>query len=71
MSIMTLEGVVDHGQIILKTKVDLPDNTKVYVVVPDIQVQGTARIRSPHLAHREKVKEFKLEVVEEPKNDEL
>jgi hypothetical protein len=64
--IVTIEGVVEHGQIRLKNDVHLPDNTKVYVVVPDMQVQQTAYILSPRLAHPEQAADFKLEVIEEP-----
>ena len=35
MSVFTIEGIVNHGQIKLNGDVRLPDNTKVYVVVPD------------------------------------
>ena len=66
MSIVTIEGVVEHGQIRLKSDVQLPDNTKVYVVVPGMQVQQIAYIVSPRLAHPEQATDFELEVVEEP-----
>ncbi len=35
MSVLTFEGIVENGQIRLKTGFHLPDKTKVYVVVPD------------------------------------
>ena len=66
MSIVTIEGVVEHGQIRLKSDVHLPDNTKVYVVVPGMQVQQVAYVISPRLARPEQVNDFKLEIVEEP-----
>jgi hypothetical protein len=66
MSIVTIEGVVEHGQIRLKSDIQLPDNTKVYVVVPDMQIQQIGHIASPRLAHPEQATDFKLEVVEEP-----
>jgi hypothetical protein len=65
MSIVTIEGVVEHGQIRLKNDVQLPDNTKVYVVVPNMQVEQIAYIVSPRLAHPEQVADFALEVTEE------
>ncbi len=65
MSIITLEGVIDNGQVRLRDNVRLPDNTRVYVVVPDIQVEEVAHIRSPRLAHPEQAADFKMEVVEE------
>ena len=66
MSVITLEGITENGQIRLETKIRLPDNTKVYVVVPDIQVEEIARIHSSRLAHQEQASDFKMEIVEEP-----
>ena len=39
MSIATLEGVVEQGQIILKSNLHLPDKTKVYVVIPGLEIE--------------------------------
>lgn len=66
MSIVTLEGIVERNRIRLKTNVRLPENTKVYVIVPDIQVEQVARVYSPRLAHPAQAADFKMEVVEEP-----
>lgn len=71
MSVMTIEGVVADGQIKLKDDVRLPENTRVYVVVPDVQVAGVARIYTPHLVHREQAKDFELTVTEDSTNAEL
>jgi hypothetical protein len=71
MSIITLEGVVDHGQIRLKTNVHLPENTKVFVIVPDYQAPEYAHVYSPHLAHSGEVADFKMEVSEEALDAEL
>lgn len=65
MGIVTLEGIVEKGQIRLKPNLQLPDKTKVYVVVPDIQVEKYARIFSPRLANPEQAADFKMEVAEE------
>jgi len=65
MSVITLEGIVEDGKIRLKTKVRLPDNTRVYVVIPGIEVEQVARIFSPRLAHPEQAVDFKMEVIEE------
>jgi hypothetical protein len=66
MSVVTFEGVVDDGQIRLKTNIRLPEKTKVYVVVPDIQVEQVAHIFSPRLANPEQAADFKMEIIEEP-----
>ncbi|MBW1820533.1 MAG: hypothetical protein JRI92_02030 [Deltaproteobacteria bacterium] len=65
MSIVTLEGIVQEGQIRLKTDFHLPDKTKVYVVVPDFQGEKYAHIFSPRLANQEQAIDFKMQVTEE------
>jgi hypothetical protein len=65
MSVVTLEGVVDKGQIRLKSNVLLPERTKVYVIIPDVQIEQIAYIFSPRLAHPEQAADFKMEVVKE------
>src|SRR6266849_8576763 len=37
MAILTVEGVVENGQIRLRDNVALPEHTKVYVVIPDVE----------------------------------
>jgi len=49
MSIITLKGIVQEGQIRLKSDLRLPDKIKVCVVVPNIQVQKYVHIFSPRL----------------------
>ena len=66
MGVMTVEGVVDHGEIKLKKKLSLPDHTKVYIVVPDIQVEQVVHVATPRLANPEKAADFKMEVIEKP-----
>jgi hypothetical protein len=65
MKVSAFEGVVEHGQIRLPDGVRLPEKTKVYIVVPDVEVQPVAYIGSPRLAHPEQLVDFKKEVVEE------
>lgn len=65
MGVATFEGVVEQGRIHLKTGIRLPDKTKVYVIVPDIQIERSAYIFSPRLVHPEQSADFQLEVVEE------
>jgi hypothetical protein len=71
MSVITFEGVVEQGKIRLKANIQLPDNTKVYVVVPDVQIQQAARVLSPRLAHPEQAADFKMEVIEESADADL
>jgi hypothetical protein len=64
MPVLTLEGVVENGQIQLKTNIHLPDKTKVYVVIPDFETKKEVHLFSPRLAHPEQAADFKKEVVE-------
>ena len=64
MAITTYEGVVEKGKIRLKSGVKLPENAKVYVIVPDLQSQKkkTARVLTPRLTHRKQASDFKMKV---------
>ena len=68
MSVITLEGVVEQGQIRLPADVHLPEKTRVYVIVPDIQSEPARNIVSPRLVHPEQIAEFKMQVIEESTN---
>ena len=39
MALTTYEGVVERGKIRLKAGVRLPENAKVYVIVPEMQAE--------------------------------
>ena len=65
MSVATFEGIVEQGQIRLKADVRLPDKTKVYIVVPDFQVEQMAHIYSPRLAYPEQAADFEMQVIKE------
>lgn len=69
MSIATFEGVVEQGQIRLKSGVQLPEKTRVFVIVPDIQIERSVRVHSPRLAHPEQAVDFELEIVEGSSSD--
>ena len=68
MRVTTFEGFVENGQIRLPVSIRLPEKTKVYVVVPDIEVSSVPYIGSPRLVHREQAAYFKKEVVEDEEN---
>ena len=63
MQVTTIEGIVKDGQIQLTEDVKLPESAKVYVVVPSLE-RRTAKIMSPHLVDKEKLKDFEREVIE-------
>jgi hypothetical protein len=65
MSATTFEGVVEQGRIKLESDVRLPEGTKVYVVVPGVEIEARrVYLHSPRLAHPEQAADFELEVVE-------
>jgi len=67
MAVKTYEGVVEKGKIRLKSDVKLPENIKVYVVVPELQIEKkkTARVLTPRLVHRKQASDFKMKVSKE------
>ena len=69
MSVITLEGIVEHGELKLATPVPLPDHTKVAVVISDLRPASRIRIVSPRLAHPEQASEFQMEVSEDSTDD--
>ena len=64
MAVATYEGVVEKGKIRLKSDVKLPENLRVYVVVPALRAgrKKAARVPAPRLAHRKQASDFKLKV---------
>ena len=60
----TFEGTVEQGRIRLSGNVRLPEKTRVFVVVPDLEVERLARVASPRLANKHQSSDFKLEVFE-------
>jgi hypothetical protein len=60
----TYEGVVENGHVTLPPNVAIPDQTRVYVLVPDVETQRTFYVRSPRLVHPEQAKDFEMKVIE-------
>jgi hypothetical protein len=71
MAISTFEGVVENGQIRLRDEVKLPEHAKVYVVIPDLELEHPVRIYSPRLVHREQAEKFTMQVIEAPADAKL
>jgi hypothetical protein len=61
----TYEGVVENGHVTLPPEADIPEKTRVYVLVPDPDSRRTYKIMSPRLAHREQAKDFQKLIIEE------
>jgi hypothetical protein len=65
MSVTTFEAIVENGQIKLLNAFRLPEKTRVYVVVPSLEIQPAHFVGSPRLAHPEQAIDFVKEVIEE------
>lgn len=66
MSVSTVEGYVENGQIRVAAGVSLPEKAKVYIVIPDVaDVSRPGHIYSPRLANRQQAEHFRMEIVQE------
>jgi malate synthase len=63
MSVATFEAVVQQGQIKLPASVRLPEQTKVYVVVPRMEQPNEVKVMSPRLVHPEQAKDFEKTII--------
>ena len=63
MRVTTIQGTVKNGQIHLSEDIKLPEAATVYVVVPNFE-KRTARIMSPRLVDKERLKDFQREIIE-------
>jgi len=61
----TYEGVVENGHVTLPPDADIPEKTRVYVLVPDTNTQRTSYIASPRLVHPEQARDFEKLVIED------
>ena len=66
MSIMTFEGIVNDGLIKLRNGARLPDNTTVYVIVPNFQIPLQPHVSTPRLANPDQLPDFVMEVFDGP-----
>jgi len=68
MKVTSFEATVENGVIKLPEHVQLPDKTRVYVVIPGVDVQPAYYVGSPRLVHPEQAADFVKEVIEEHKD---
>ena len=61
----TYEGIVENGHVTLPPNADIPEQTRVYVLVPDADAKRIPRVFSPRLVHPEQAKDFVKEVIED------
>ena len=71
MAILTLEGIVEDGQIRLRDNVTLPEHTKVYVVIPNVGTVPQAHVYSPRLVHPQQAADFAKQIIEVAADAEL
>lgn len=71
MQVTAFEGVIEDGQIRLTTNINLPERTKVYVIIPGFKAQKGFHVYSPRLAHPEQAADFQKEIVEDSPNASL
>ena len=62
----TYEAVYENGAIHPPANVRLPEHTRVYIVVPELEAGRAYHVRSPRLVHPEQSADFVMDVVEEP-----
>ncbi|MGN6368381.1 MAG: antitoxin family protein [Phycisphaerae bacterium] len=67
--ITTVEGIVENGAIRLRDPIELPDNTRVFVIIPD--ATPPAQIRTPRLANPQQAADFRKQVLELPRDAKL
>jgi hypothetical protein len=64
MSVATVEGIIENGQVRLPPNIHLPERAKVFVVIPDVaQSTLTPYIGSPRLVRPEQAADFTKRVV--------
>ncbi len=71
MAISTFEGIVENGQIRLPDQIQLPENTKVYVLIPDFETVSPASVASPRLVNPAQAADFVKEIIKVSTNDGL
>jgi len=71
MKVTSFEATVEDGVIKLPEHVQIPDKTRVYVVIPGVDAQPAYYVGSPRLAHPEQATDFVKEVTEEHKDASL
>ncbi|MBI3863030.1 MAG: hypothetical protein HY290_14155 [Planctomycetia bacterium] len=71
MKLETYEATVENGQIKLADVVRLPENTKVYVIVPNGLEPNRFHVGSPRLAQPKQAVDFVKQVTEDDPNASL
>lgn len=64
MKVATYEGFIENGKVRLPDNIHLPEKAKVYVIVPNVEIESLAYMRSPRLVYPEQAEDFKKEVTQ-------
>jgi uncharacterized lipoprotein YbaY len=64
--VTAIEGVVENGKISLRESVSLPENTRVFVIVPDVSAKPVAHVRPPHFVNVRDAVRFQKQVMDIP-----
>lgn len=65
MKVTTYEGIVENGQVRITSDACLPENTRVYIVVPVVETAESGYVGSPRLVHPQDARDFHKEVIPE------
>lgn len=61
----TYEGVVENGHVTLPLDADIPEKTRVYVLVPNLETRRTFHVPGARLVNPEQAKDFEKQVIED------
>lgn len=61
----TYEGIVENGKVKLPADAGIPEKTRVFVLIPTIEIQSGSNIASPRLVNPEQAKDFEKQIVED------
>lgn len=65
--IATYEGIIENGFVKLSEGVNIPEKTRVYVVVPAAET-NPPHVASPRLVDSERTKDFEMQVIADTSN---
>ena len=64
MGVIAVEGVVENGQIRLMPDIQLPEKTRVFVIVPDTETVPTDQAALPKSIYPEQVRDMGMTIKE-------
>ena len=61
----TYEGIMKNGRVKLPPGAQIPNETRVYVVVPELETIPLPYVASPKLANPEQAQDFEKRIVDD------